>query len=86
MIYIGVLIIVVSPVQEEQPPPPPVQQQPIVQEPPARMQREPGMIYVSCEMCTWEGGYESTAAAKMGLGAHRGWCKRGHGRKPNPFG
>lgn len=63
--------------------PPPVQQ-PIVQD--ETTPDDPVLIYVTCEVCGWRGGYDTMPSAKMGLGAHRGWCKRGHGKRSNLFG
>ena len=75
MIYIGVLIIIVAPT---------VQEQPIVQEQPP-IERDAGLIYMTCDQCTWWTGYESLSAAKMGAASHRRWCKKGRGRKKNLF-
>ncbi len=81
MIYIGVLIVIVSPPPSTETPEP---EQPVRPEQPRA--DDPALIYVSCEVCGWRDGYETIPSAKMGLGAHRGWCKRGHGRKLRPFG
>jgi hypothetical protein len=62
-----------------------IQEQPIVQEQPP-MPRDRDLNYVTCETCGWQSGYESMSSAKMGLGAHRGWCKRGRGKRSNLFG
>lgn len=84
MIYIGLVIIIVNAPVEEQPPVQ-KQQQPIDPNP-VRMTREPGMVYMDCEVCGWEGGYDNMTSAKQGMAAHRSWCKRGHGRnKGNLF-
>jgi hypothetical protein len=85
MIYIGVLIVIVSPPPPEQATPPPASQ-PVETPPPARMERYPGLVYVECENCLWENGYETMTAAKQGLASHRTWCKKGHGRKAKLFG
>lgn len=76
MIIISLFIVIVpgqsaaDVVQDEQPPVP----------------RDPGLIYMTCDRCTWENGYETMAAAKMGAASHRRWCRDGHGRKKNLFG
>lgn len=85
MIYIGLIIIVVNAPQEPAAKPPAG----VVQEHPTetpRMVREPGMIYVDCPTCGWEGGYDNPTSAKQGSASHRAWCRRGHGRKSNLFG
>lgn len=85
MIYIGLVIIVINPPVEQ----PVVQKQPPVQAQPIetpRMEREPGMIYMDCEVCGWEGGYDNMTSAKQGMASHRAWCKKGHGRRTNLFG
>ena len=78
MIYIGVLIIIVSP------PPPP--ESPSVQDEQPPLERDPGLIYMTCDQCEWWNGYESLAAAKMGAASHRRHCKAGRQRKKTLFG
>jgi hypothetical protein len=80
MIYFTLVVIIVN-----APGASIIQEQPIVQEQPP-VPRDPGLIYRSCDQCSWSNGYESEASAKMGLGAHTAWCKRGRGRKLKPFG
>lgn len=83
MIYIGVLIVIISPPPPpESPAPPPAP----VAAPPVRMERTPDMVYMDCEVCGWEGGYDTMTSAKLGMAAHTRWCKKGRGRKANLFG
>lgn len=84
MIHFTLVVIIVNAAPVEQPivqqPPPPVQPAPV------RMTREPGMIYMDCEVCGWEGAYDNMSSAKQGMASHRAWCRRGHGRKKTLFG
>lgn len=87
MIIIGPFIIVINnhygPTQDEptpEPGPPPVREET------PRMPRQPGMTYITCERCEWEGGYDDPSSAKRGLAAHIIHCKKGKGRKRHLFG
>lgn len=93
MIIIGPFIVIVNnhygTTQEESPPEPepPLEPEPrpaMEQRP--RMPREPGMTYITCDRCEWEGGYDDPSGAKRGLAAHIIHCKKGRGRKRHLFG
>lgn len=65
------------------PPAPPGDKQPfaINQEQPAPVPCDPGQIRATCDVCGWTSCYPTAGKARMGLSAHRQWCKRGHGKK-----
>lgn len=83
--------IVFSPPPPEQLPPPPIKELPIVQEeqhvgPP--IQRDPGLIYVTCPNpgCDWWGAYDNPSSVGQGIAGHRRKCDQGHVQKARPFG
>lgn len=69
MIYIGVLIIVISPPAPEEK----IHTSPFQDKPKAP---KPGDILMTCDKCGWENVYQDISKARRGIAGHRTWCGR----------